>query len=84
MSLAEPCTSANSSDSMQPSPLRRLQRSRCVGRTAREILQTEKLERVLLPLARDRVYGGQGLRRPPRENTLAGTDREKREESMTV
>lgn len=43
--------------------VRSLNRARCTGRTAREILQTEKLDRVLRPNKRQRY--GKGQMRPP-------------------
>ena len=45
--------------------VRRLSRARCVGRTAREILQAEKLEKVLTPNKRQKY----GQSRPPHQVT---------------
>eukprot|EP00438_Fugacium_kawagutii_P023034 Skav202644 [mRNA] locus=scaffold2784:20399:20779:+ [translate_table: standard] len=43
--------------------IRCLSRARCLGRTAREILQAEKLDRVLMPNKRQRY--GRGSNGPP-------------------
>ena len=49
------------------SQVRFLSRVRCLGRTAREILQADKLQTVLTPNKRERY--GRGQTRPPRQVT---------------
>jgi hypothetical protein len=49
------------------SQVRFLSRVRCLGRTAREILQADKLQTVLTPNKRERY--GRGQTRPPQQVT---------------
>ncbi|OLP93525.1 hypothetical protein AK812_SmicGene49142 [Symbiodinium microadriaticum] len=47
--------------------VRRLTRARCLGRTARHIMETEKLERILRRDKRNPYLGA--VKRPPRQAT---------------